>query len=335
MCESKELQTTEQKPNIQRMDVHDVRERREIIGTMMRSAMQPKIHFGKIPGCGDKPTLLKPGAEMICATFGLAPTFGITMRELQNGHREYETKCTIASISTGQILGVGVGMCTTLEKKYRYRNDYVNTGKNVPREYWDNHDISILGGRGFCAKKDDSGAYKIFKTSGEVENPYIADTFNTILKMSKKRAFIDAVLTVTGCSEFFTQDIEDFPAYRDAEFVPEDADPQPNKSKPSAPVAPKSSPHPAQTNDPNPPEKKPAPAVTAALKKFCDAIREIEDGIPDDPARANRNVAMKELGIKRLPDTPPELYDKFCARLQVLSSEWRENNAQTNKQETK
>src|SRR5574344_693014 len=101
---------------------------------------------------------------------------------------------------------------------------------------------------------------------------------------------------------------------------------KPNKIKPSAPVAPKAAPHPAQTNYPVPPEKKPVPA---GLKKFCDAIREIEDGIPDDPARANRNVAMKELGIKRLPDTPPEMYDKFCARLQVLSSEWRENNAQS------
>ena len=256
MCESKELQTTEQKPSIQCMNVHDMRERREIIGTMMRSVMQPKIHFGKIPGCGDKPTLLKPGAEMICSTFGLVPTLEITMRELQNGHREYEIKCTIVSISTGQVLGSGVGMCSTLEKKYRFRNDYVNTGKNVPREYWDNHDISLLGGRGFCAKKDDSGAWKIFKTSGEVENQYLADTYNTVLKMSKKRAFIDAVLTVTGCSEFFTQDIEDFPAYRDAEFVPEDADPQPNQNKPSAPTAPKSAQHPAQTNAPLPHAKK-------------------------------------------------------------------------------
>lgn len=110
------------------------------------------------------------------------------------------------------------------------------------------------------------------------------------------------------------------------------SDPQPNKTKPSAPTAPNSATHSAQTNYPVPPEKKP---VSAGLKKFCNAIREIEDGIPDDPARANRNAAMKELGIKRLPDTPPELYDKFCARLQVLSSEWREKNVQTKQQETK
>src|SRR5574344_527923 len=104
------------------------------------------------------------------------------------------------------------------------------------------------------------------------------------------------------------------------------SDPQPNKTKPSAPTAPNPATHSAQTNYPVPPEKKPVPA---GLKKFCEAIREIEDGIPNDPARANRNVAMKELGIKRLPDTPPEIYDKFCARLQVLSSEWREKNVQS------
>ena len=29
----------------------------------MGAAMKDGEHFGKIPGCGDKPTLLKPGAE--------------------------------------------------------------------------------------------------------------------------------------------------------------------------------------------------------------------------------------------------------------------------------
>lgn len=36
-----------------------------------------------------------------------------------------------------------------------------------------------------------------------------SDSCNTILKMAKKRALVDAVLTVLGASDIFTQDIED------------------------------------------------------------------------------------------------------------------------------
>ena len=36
-----------------------------------------------------------------------------------------------------------------------------------------------------------------------------ADLANTILKMAKKRALVDAVLNTTGASQFFTQDVED------------------------------------------------------------------------------------------------------------------------------
>jgi hypothetical protein len=36
-----------------------------------------------------------------------------------------------------------------------------------------------------------------------------SDTCNTILKMAKKRALVDAVLTVLGASDIFTQDVED------------------------------------------------------------------------------------------------------------------------------
>jgi hypothetical protein len=40
---------------------------------------------------------------------------------------------------------------------------------------------------------------------------------NTVLKMAKKRAQIDAVLTATAASAIFTQDLEDIPDYlRDA-----------------------------------------------------------------------------------------------------------------------
>lgn len=36
-----------------------------------------------------------------------------------------------------------------------------------------------------------------------------ADVVNTVLKIAKKRALVDAVLNTTGASQFFTQDVED------------------------------------------------------------------------------------------------------------------------------
>ena len=47
------------------------------------------------------------------------------------------------------------------------------------------------------------------RNGGKAENPDIADTYNTVLKMAKKRAHVDAIITVTAASDIFTQDVED------------------------------------------------------------------------------------------------------------------------------
>jgi hypothetical protein len=44
----------------------------------------------------------------------------------------------------------------------------------------------------------------------EHDNP--ADYYNTVLKIGKKRAQVDGILTVTAASDIFTQDIEDDPS---------------------------------------------------------------------------------------------------------------------------
>ena len=37
-----------------------------------------------------------------------------------------------------------------------------------------------------------------------------ATQINTLLKMAKKRSFVDGILSITGASRIFTQDVEDF-----------------------------------------------------------------------------------------------------------------------------
>jgi ribosomal protein L12E/L44/L45/RPP1/RPP2 len=46
-------------------------------------------------------------------------------------------------------------------------------------------------------------------TEDKVENDNPADVYNTVLKMAKKRAQVDATLTATGTSDLLTQDIEE------------------------------------------------------------------------------------------------------------------------------
>lgn len=192
----------------------------QAIQQTMKINMKEGVHFGLIPGCGDKKTLFKPGAEKICLMFRLSPKpKNITMRELPNGHREYESLIELFDYS-GNAVGFGVGLCTTMESKYRYRKGIpVNTGKEVPREYWDAKKKdgraaqALIGGAGFVTKKIDN-TWFIFKSSDEkIENPDPADLYNTVYKMSKKRAFIDATLTATAASDIFDQDLVEEDAY--------------------------------------------------------------------------------------------------------------------------
>ena len=189
-----------------------------LIQQIMAVTMKDGEHYGRIPGCGDKPTLLKPGAEKLCLTFRLAPTYEVEERLFERGHREYRVQCTLTSILTGSFLGQGVGICSSMEAKYRYRAGATEaTDKPVPRAYWDLRQEDpakaqeLIGGKGFSPKKVD-GAWFIAKASERVETDNPADTYNTVLKMAKKRALVDAVLTATAASDIFTQDLEDISA---------------------------------------------------------------------------------------------------------------------------
>ena len=190
-----------------------------LIQQIMAAAMKEGEHFGRIPGCGDKPTLLKPGAEKLCLTFRLAPTYEVEERLLERGHREYRVTTTLTSIMTQANIGQGVGTCTTLENKFRFRAGAAEpTDRTVPRAYWDIRQEDpakaqeLIGGKGFSVKKVDGQGWMIAKGGEKVEHDNPADYYNTVLKMAKKRALVDAVLTSTAASDIFTQDLEDISA---------------------------------------------------------------------------------------------------------------------------
>lgn len=222
-------------------------EQKALIQDAMKSAMQDGQHFGKIPGCGDKPTLLQPGAQTILLLFRMNPDYDTDVIDLDRGHREYRIKCRLTN-SSGEFIGAGVGSCSTMEGKWRFRVAPKQlTDREVPKGYWDLRKTDpkaaqvLLGGNGFSTKKNESGIWMIAEgTSEKVEHDNPADYYNTCFKMAKKRALVDATLTRTAASDIFTQDVEDL---RDNAAVYSDVDTQTSipvdKTPPRPPAAPK------------------------------------------------------------------------------------------------
>lgn len=215
----------------------DLRKQVNLIQQVMAEVMQGPskenpngVHYGLVPGCGPKPTLLKPGAEKLAMTFRLRPIIDndrdIAVTELTEGHREYRVYCHIYNMN-GVELATGLGSCSTMESKYRYRGEKKEgTGKPLPKEYWDLKNSGktteaqkLIGGPGFAPGKI-GDHWEICVAGNKMENPDIADTYNTVLKMAKKRAFVDGILSATAASDIFTQDVEDLPQAERANTPP-------------------------------------------------------------------------------------------------------------------
>jgi len=165
----------------------------------------------------------------------------------------YLIRCTLIEMSSGTKVSSGLGECNSYESKYRYRwieeenlplgvrkedlksrdgrktlfeFDFAlekreTTGKyGKPKEYWDAFDKAIKDGTARRTEKETKSGKKMFghemtigTTQYQAPNPDIFDQINTILKMAKKRALVDAALSAGRLSDLFTQDLEDFAEY--------------------------------------------------------------------------------------------------------------------------
>ncbi len=203
--------------------VQEIRQQVNLIQEVMREVMQVDQHYGVIPGSA-KPSLFQPGAQKLMLTFRLRaiidPDRDIKVVELGNGHCEVRSFVHICN-SAGEELATGVGSCSTMEAKYRYRGGVklpLDPPVKVPTDYWNKRNagapreelVALLGGPGRAPAKID-GQWLVCEVGEKMENPDIADVRNTVLKMSVKRATIHGVLAATAASDIFTQDIEDLP----------------------------------------------------------------------------------------------------------------------------
>ena len=226
------------------LTAQDMRGRVNLIQEVMKAVMKEGTHYGKIPGCGDKPALYKAGAEVILTTFRISVTPEVTDMSTSDEVR-YQVK-TVGTTPDGVHVGTGIGEASSNEDKYKWRKavcdqEYAETDVSRKRNVW---------------KKADSGAYQIKQVR---MNP--ADIANTVLKMAKKRSMVDMTLTSTAASDCFTQDLEDLPP----EYLNQKAAPA---ALPAAPPI-------------RPPQRKAAPAAAPAAPK--EALDPFEDSNAPEP----------------------------------------------------
>jgi hypothetical protein len=165
-----------------------------VLDELLKHVMKKDVHYGTIPGT-KKPTLYKPGAEKITASFRLVPR---SIVEDLSGPDFFRYRVRVELYNRdGVILGEGVGECSTLEEKYMWRaavcdEEFAATGEDRKRVKY----AKGQGGSHYTVKQIRTNA---------------ADIANTVLKMADKRAYIAVVLKATAASDVFDQDLEDLP----------------------------------------------------------------------------------------------------------------------------
>lgn len=189
-----------------RLTASEVVQHALVVQEVMRAVMKPDVHYGKIPGT-DKPTLLQPGADVLCMTFRIAPEFHVEDLSTADVVR-YRVTCRGVHQTTGVTLGAGIGEGSTGEEKYKWRRavndkEFEATLPAMRR---------VKFGKGYETKQ--------VRTEP-------ADVANTVLKMAAKRAKIAMVLNVTAASDMFGQDLEDLDAALRESLVGDDQPPPP------------------------------------------------------------------------------------------------------------
>lgn len=164
---------------------------------IIRKALDDGRDYGVIPGTSGKKVLLKPGAERLCLAFGLRPRFSLLVEQADHDREvHYVDKYRKQQTSRGF---------------YRY----------VIRCELLREDVVVGEGIGSCST---------------MEQKYVSrprDCENTALKMGKKRALVDAVLSALGLSDRFSQDVDD--SDEDADDYHDAPSPPPRPAKPLDP----------------------------------------------------------------------------------------------------
>lgn len=177
-----------------RMAVADIISHVATVQEVMRAVMKPEVHYGKIPGAGDKPTLFKAGAEVLCMVFRIADSYQVEDISTSDCIR-YRVTCIGTHQASGVVMGAGLGEASSNEEKYKWR-------KAVCEEEFNDTPANMRRIKHKRGRQNSTYTEKQVRTEP-------ADIANTVLKMANKRAKMAMVLNVTAASDCFAQDLED------------------------------------------------------------------------------------------------------------------------------
>jgi len=205
------------------MRLAEMSDKLDLVKTFFKTQMAKDIDFGIIPGT-DKPALFKAGAEKLCALYGFSQRVldKTETRDIATGYYLAEVTVQLTHAASGIIVADGVGECSSYESKYRYRWVFES---DVPK----NIDKAGLVSKTFESKKTG----KEF-TRYRLENPDLIDQWNTVLKMAKKRALVDATLAATRTSGMFCQTEGELDAWMDGDEIPKQEKLEKQKPGPAA-----------------------------------------------------------------------------------------------------
>jgi hypothetical protein len=210
------------RPKLVADTLKDESEQRQLLGEYVKREMVPGTDFGLIPGT-DRRSLLKPGAEKLCSLFRCTPRFEIVEKteDWDKPFFYYLFRVTVETNDGGAVVAEGFGSANSMEGKWRWRNadrkcpecgkPAIKRSKFPPR---DNPQAEpgwyCFGKAGGCGANFAAADPAIVgQTAGRVENDDVPTLVNTILKIAKKRALVDAAIALARCSDLFTQDVED------------------------------------------------------------------------------------------------------------------------------
>ncbi len=210
--------------------------------SVVRDVMIEGEHYGIIPGTS-KLTLLKPGAELLNNMYGYlldsveiverTEQWEVPVTETSFPLFRYITRCTLKD-RDGVTISTGVGEANSYESKYHWRL----ANRRCPRcgkETIIKGKVDFGGGwvcfksKGGCGARFRDGDEQIeSQKAGRVPNENIYDQVNTLLKMAKKRSYVDACLSATRTSGIFTQDMEDISSIQNPATIQVTAQPEPH-----------------------------------------------------------------------------------------------------------
>jgi hypothetical protein len=219
------IQQQPEPPRFAIVPVAEIQQRMAAIKQLIQGVMKENVDFGVIPGTGEnaRKVLLKPGAEKICAMFRIAvhyDTQDLSRQPFPGEPRTVHYRVVARGVSpSGEVLGEGMGECSTDEEKFRWRRAVCD------EEFQDTPETQ----RRIQYKRGKAGSH--YKVQQIMTNA--ADSANTILKMAAKRAMLAMTLNVTGCSDDFAPgDYDDSPITPGTDDDRSDEPPPPRAPKP-------------------------------------------------------------------------------------------------------